>query len=433
MKPRTQLEKRVEALSATLKGLTSSQEKWGFDNVIPHYGIYKIKTMECCCVDCGHSWTGKKPKRCPSCGAKLTLVTNSRQMRFSDGKYYVILQKVKEFNVLRQFYLYYNKKRGEPSSVRYAVEVVQHWIDDTGHDTIRAKNLAMFPYYRSCPFCLDTNLSLKRDYDRYGYNNAYYHIPPDGVYPRYSCRDKLKRNGFSGRFNGLYPERAISYLLSDNKFETLWKKGMMDFVKKYFSSDKQRIAKYWKAVLDYDRYGYRVKDLSIWFDYLDLLDYFQKDLRSPHYLFPVDLAKEHDALVRKKQAILERIEIQHRKEKEMEKLAVLAEKSRYFDITFGNDLLFVVVLKTLEDYKHEGECQHHCVYTNSYYGKRDSLILSARMKEKPDQPVETIEVSLSDGHILQCYGRYNQPTKYHQAILDLVNNNSKQFISHGIS
>ena len=431
MRPGTILEKRVESLAGSLKGLTSSQEKWGLDHVIPHYCIYRTRIHRATCIDCGHTWFGKKPTRCPQCGAKLTVKEDTRQSRFIDRCYYGILQRCQEFNVFRLYYCYSNKKKGEPSATKYMVEVTQHWIGDDGQDTIRALRLTMFPYYRYCPFSLDSDLTLKRDCDNYGYYNTFYHIMPHRVYPRTSCTAMLKRNGFKGRFRGLPPERVIQGLLTDNRFETLWKNRMNDFCEEYQHNGKQHIRKYWKQVLDYHHYGYKAGNLNIWFDYLDLLEYFQKDLRSPHYLFPEFLGKEHDRLVQKKTAILERQELERRKQQDQDKLAVLAGKAKYFDITFSNDLFCVVVLKSLEEYKAEGDYQHHCVYTNSYYGKKDTLVLSARMKDSPDRPVETIEISLIDGRILQCYGKYNQPTQYHQDIIDLVNHNSKRFLTHG--
>jgi hypothetical protein len=163
-------------------------------------------------------------------------------------------------------------------------------------------------------------------------------------------------------------------------------------------------------------------------DYLDLLEYFRKDIHNHRYLFPEDIDAEHNRLMRRKAEIEEREELERKKEREKEKLAVLESKSKYFDITFGNGNMFVVVLKSLEEYKLEGDYQHHCVYTNGYYGKKGTLILSARMIDSPHKPVETIEISLKDGKILQCYGKCNRHTEHHQEILDLVNSNSNRFL-----
>lgn len=157
-------------------------------------------------------------------------------------------------------------------------------------------------------------------------------------------------------------------------------------------------------------------------------NYFHRDIRNPRYLFPDDLDAEHDRLMERKRRIEARLELERRKREEKEKLAVLEGKSRYFGITFGNDTFTVVVLKSLEEYRREGDLQHHCVYTNGYYGKKDSLILSARKRDAPDKPVETVEISLKTGKILQCFGACNRFTEYHDEIKNLVNKNSYKYL-----
>ncbi len=427
MRPGNALERRVDSLAAKLRDLTPAQMEWGLSHIIPHRCIYRTKSHKCTCVDCGHTWKEKSPKRCPHCGAKLTLLSDSRKRRFIEHKYYGIVQKVQEFSVIRLFYIYDNRKLGETATTGFW-EVVQHWISEDGSDTIRAKNLAMFPYYRTCPFSLDSDISIKRDKTWYGYRNAYYHFSPDRFYPRMKFFEILSRNGFKGDFHSFNPEDVFCHLLTDNRFETLWKLKMYDVAEYFLYKEKRRVLSRWRQILQFHKVGYAVKDLGIWFDYLDLLEYFHKDVNSPKYLFPEDLDAEHDRLMRKKQEILDRLELDRRKREEKDKLAVLESKSRYFGITFGNADLFIIVLKTLEDYKREGDLQHHCVYTNGYYGKKNTLVLSARMKDAPDKPVETVEISLNSGKILQCFGACNKFTDHHDEITALVNKNSYRFI-----
>ena len=430
MRPRNALERRVESLAASLKDLTPAQREWGLSHIMPHWCIYWTKSHKATCVTCGHTWKEKNPKRCPHCGAKLTLVKDSRKRRFIEHRYYGIIQEVQEFSVIRIFYIYDNRKLGEDATTSF-FEVLQHWIGEDGKDTIRARCIAMFPHYRACPFSLYTDLSLKRDANWQGYRKTYYHFSPDAFFPRMKFSEILSRNGFKGDFYSLYPEDVFSSLLTDSHFETLWKLGLYDLAGYYLYKGKDNVEKYWRQVIRANKAGYRIRDPSVWFDYLDLLEWFHKDLSSPKYLFPEDLSAEHDRLVKKKRAILERQELERRKQEEKEKLAVLERKSPFFGITFGNDRLFVIVLKTLEDYKREGDLQHHCVYTNSYYGKKDSLILSARMRDAPDKPVETVEISLKTGKILQCFGACNRFTKHHEEITKLVNKNTYQFLQHG--
>jgi hypothetical protein len=54
------------------------------------------------------------------------------------------------------------------------------------------------------------------------------------------------------------------------------------------------------------RNGYKVDDASIWRDYLNLLDFFGKDIHSAKYVCPADLKTEHDRYVKKKLEYRER-------------------------------------------------------------------------------------------------------------------------------
>ena len=72
-----------------------------------------------------------------------------------------------------------------------------------------------------------------------------------------------------------------------------------------------------------------------------------------------------------------------------------------------------------EFYK-EGEELHHCVFENRYYEKDNCLILDAAVK---GERTETIEIDLSLMQVVQCRGKYNQASKYHDMILNVMNSN----------
>ena len=61
-----------------------------------------------------------------------------------------------------------------------------------------------------------------------------------------------------------------------------------------------------------------------------------------------------------------------------------------------------------------------CVFSNAYYLKEDSLILSATIDGKR---IETIEVSLRTLEVVQSRGVCNKNTAYHEQIVNLVNAN----------
>lgn len=56
----------------------------------------------------------------------------------------------------------------------------------------------------------------------------------------------------------------------------------------------------------------------------------------------------------------------------------------------------------------------HCVFTNGYYLKKDSLILSATIE---GNRIETVEVSLKTLNVVQSRGVCNSNTEYHNRII----------------
>lgn len=408
---------RVAELSKTMGSLTSRQMEWGFAHCMPDRCVFNTKRHTASCINCGHEWNTDAPCVCPSCGRKLDVLRDSRIRRFNDIAIYDVVQRKEEFIVVRQFFLSRSQYKGKGTESSEVMEVVQHWIDTEGRHVIVARNLSMCPYYRTNPF-MWSEMSIKRESPWNGY---YYHMMPKATYIRRQHYPLLRRNGFDGDFRNMKPEYAIRLLLKDNRFETLWKLRMDELALRYANGDS-RITKYWKAVMLMRRYGYEA-EVSLWLDYLDLLDYFNKDLTNHAVVLPNDLKTEHDRLMDRKQKILDAERERERRERQKEKIRIFNQKSGYFGIRFGDDTMDVIVLSTIDEYKREGEVQHHCVYTNEYYAKPDSLILSARKKTDPDKPVETIEVSLKDGRILQCFGKFNRMTEYHQRVMDLVDRN----------
>ena len=425
MKPTTELERRVEQLSMTLKGLTPGQREWGLSRMVPHHATYKARTHEVRCFDCGHTWTEEDPVTCPYCGAKLKLDASPLRKVFTDFAWYGLVQKVEEFTVIRIFFMkIVRRKNGDNEDI--ISEVLQHWVDSSGRDTIRARMLGMNSYYLRCPFNLNSPLSIKRDRRLHGYRNPHLHIIPDGFYPKMTYSPILRRNGFRSSFHGMEPEDALCALLSDNRFETLWKLKRWGWANRYLFPDRNRIRRHWRAVLKCP--SVKPQESSLYLDTLDLMEHFGISSKGWNVPSHPEVISLHDRLRKRKDAEDERRRIAEIKLQEKEAVSVLESKSRFFGITFGNDSMNVIVLKSVEDYMDEGNKMHHCVFTNSYYGKKDSLVLSARMKDNPSKPVETVEISLRDGKILQCFGPCNAFTPHHQEILDLVGDNSWRFI-----
>ena len=77
---------------------------------------------------------------------------------------------------------------------------------------------------------------------------------------------------------------------------------------------------------------------------------------------------------------------------------------------FTDGQIAVRVLESVKEIIMEGKAMHHCVGTNGYYKKADSLILSATIDGKR---IETVEVSLSQLKVIQSRGVCNKQTEYH--------------------
>ncbi len=95
-------------------------------------------------------------------------------------------------------------------------------------------------------------------------------------------------------------------------------------------------------------------------------------------------------------------------------------RARYLDLVFSDGLIEISVLQTAEDFHNEGEIMHHCVYTNAYFAKDNSLIMSAHIGDKH---TETIEIDLQRLIISQARGSHSKNSKYHDRIISLVQRN----------
>ncbi|WP_232099675.1 PcfJ domain-containing protein [Flavobacterium bizetiae] len=100
-----------------------------------------------------------------------------------------------------------------------------------------------------------------------------------------------------------------------------------------------------------------------------------------------------------------------------------SRKKQFFGLEFTRENLSINVIESVQDFLEEGDMLRHCVFTNEYYKKKNSLILSAKFENKP---VETIEVALPSLEIVQCRGTKNKESPHHRQILKLLNQNLYQ-------
>lgn len=101
--------------------------------------------------------------------------------------------------------------------------------------------------------------------------------------------------------------------------------------------------------------GYHIADISLWTDYIRLLERCGKDIHNAHYVCPLDLKAEHDPLQERARIIQEREEREKQRKKAKENEERFKElKSKFFGLSFTDGLIVVSVLESVDDYYKEG-------------------------------------------------------------------------------
>ena len=427
MKPKTKLQKYVVELSAKLSPITAKQVQWGIDKCHTKFVVRSRGKSHC--LECGHAWTEDSPAlelltsiesgcECPSCGSTLKLREYKRSFR--ESVYFGILTTKKDMQVVRVFKLDKFMQKGEKPSFAQT-EVMQHWIDEKGNITTMSLAVnGLSRYYDEWITGSDFEIRVNRG--SY-HSEARHDIVPYAFYPEKKILPIIKRNGFRGYFyDDFIPQKMFSMILKDPRAEQLLKAKQLQLLKARTSdylAEKQD--KFWPSIMICIRHGYIVTKASDYLDYLQLLEYFGKDLRSPHYVCPESLHKAHNRLVEKKRMedLKKKIE-KLRKEIEQAQAEYEKAKKAYFGIAFVSDDIEVKVLTHVQEFYEEGDAMHHCVFSNKYYERPDSLVLSAR---RGNERLETVELSLKDYKIMQSRGLHNQQTEYHDKIVNLVTSN----------
>ena len=410
MKPRNKFEKAVLARSTRLCPITKAQHQWAFRECIDHFA-FRLPKGRTTCMDCGYSWTLEQPIdtcTCPQCRARLQVKT-TRARKLQQKQYFTLLTTCGEYQVLRMFLLVAEMEKGcrAQSSV---IEIGHYWWNDAGRQALVAIQRTFGHYIDSFSFC--SPMAIRND------SEAYRYVAYSQIYPKLKVANTLYRNGFNGEFHGIAPTQLIPALLTDSRAETMMKAGRHKDLRHLLSRGKG-LDNYWNSYKLTLRHHYIISDIALWCDYVDMLKRLGKDIHNPKYICPSDLRGEHDKRDAELRRQLEREAMERKREKAIADEERFRElKSKFFAICFTNGTIQVHVLESVQEYIDEGAELHHCLFSNEYYLKENSLILSATIEGKR---IETIEVSLDTLQVIQSRGICNQNTPYHDQIVSLVN------------
>ena len=321
-------------------------------------------------MDCGYSWTLEQPIdtcTCPQCRASLQVKT-TRMRKIQQKQYFTLLTTCGEYQVLRMFLLVVGMEKGcrAQSSV---IEIGHYWWNDAGRQALVAIQRTFGHYIDS--FSFYSPMAIRND------SEAYRYVAYSQIYPKLKVTNTLYRNGFNGEFHGIAPTQLIPALLTDSRAETMMKAGRHKDLRHLLSRGKG-LDNYWNSYKLTLRHHYIISDIALWCDYVDMLKRLGKDIHNPKYICPSDLRGEHNKREAELHRQREREAMERKREKAMADEERFRElKSKFFGIRFTDGTIQVHVLESVQEYLEEGAELHHCLFSNEYYLKENSLILSA--------------------------------------------------------
>ena len=425
MKPKTKLQVEVWNLHKTLSN-PIEQEPFVISN---HVFYYTTHYKNLVCMECNHQWKPTQVQhkevigvQCPECKKKLIKINTQNGGIAVRIITYSIAQVVERFQVIRYFSCW--KHMSKNKSPRYSFHALfEEWKDWDKNKIVivgRTQSWSGDGFSHS-------------DYEIRGYGQPHWNSDPyvgfasDINYPGAEFLPRFEKYGLNKYKHNCDFRFLISKLEHSPKVETLLKARQKELLTFAVHHDS-RYSTYWAQIKIVIRNKYKIKDAGIWYDYLDLLRYFNKDIHNPKFICPKALKKEHDRLMKKKRIILDREAREReqqaiiRRQQKLENAAAEFEErlKKFFDLEFTGGELTIQPLKSIDEFKEEGDELKHCVFTNEYYLKENSLILSARVS---GVRTETIELNLKTFKIMQSRGLKNNFTQYHNQIIELVNKN----------
>ena len=362
--------------------------------------------------------------------------TDWRDNRRTFRAYWQMMQVHHGIQVVRTFsFRVYNYKRKANPEPQLEAEVMQIWFGDGGQLYWNCMPVNSMGYYydawcraydmRKCPI----------PYGSY-YGGAYYRFSTvESVYVS-SVLPRFKYCGFDNekKLQSLKcPWFDMQTLMIDPIMETL-----------YRSNDKQD-RRWWNIINETDihyakaaitamkicrRHKYDVKDVGIWRDLIKALSYLKLDLHNPFYVCPADLNKMHDVMVKR----MGRLQEERERTRAIKRAAKFEESykklhGKYIGLMVQNENINIYTCPSVADMAQEGKAMHHCVYRMAHYKKKDSIILFVRNKK--DERVSTMELSLSNWNIIQNRGVNNSVPMYYNEANKLVMDNIKLFKNAG--
>lgn len=262
-------------------------------------------------------------------------------------------------------------------------------------------------------FANNSDITIKSERIWY---NAY---TKDTVVLRSSAKDFNKYSVVINRYNNVYE-------FQDPRIESIIKCGYQVIVDYLIDNRKSLSAHLWTAFKVAHRHHFRLNSTDQvykWLCLINMLRRYGKDYRNPHYICPKDLDEaynkmidEHDRQVRIETEKIERLKANKLIAEWSDKY--VKEHKKYLGIVITGAGISITPLQSVNEFYEEGKAMHHCVFSNGYCMKKDTLILSA--KDEEGNRLATIEYNLPKKMIMQCRARCNQVPPRKDEIENLI-------------
>ena len=155
-------------------------------------------------------------------------------------------------------------------------------------------------------------------------------------------------------------------------------------------------------------------------DYFEACVFLGLDMTQDKNVYPHNFRYWHNIRIAEKEA--KQRELNREKYKEFNKIFNRISK-KYISMELKDNEYSTIIAKSKDDLIFEGDHLHHCVGKMNYDKKfvdEQSLIFFVRLNNNLDLPYVTLEYSLSDKRVIQCYG--DRDSRPNENVLDYVNN-----------
>ena len=430
MKAKTKNQIKVVKLNKRIKPIGVTISNWAKENVLPVFA-HRYKSGVINCLKCGNHWKSTSPvayydkiieTKCLKCNSKLRVVSTNDRVR-KDENYFTQVTTIDNYQLIRTFMINANYKCRWHA--KYTIqECFRIFINEKGKQEVIGLIKSISYYNSSWQGGLELRNPDVIDI-RYNQEGLLYH--------KWKLQDYVVQKGFNAYVNDEVLNTAkliISRLLISSGLETILKKGNINMFS-YFLNRIAMLKNFWPTMKIVLKNDYPVESWGSYFDMIDALIYFDKDILNSKYICPVNFNESHDYWIKKKRKKLDKIrdiEIAKRNYEilQFEKLSFDKYENRMKVFLklhlLGNQISIKPLLK-IEDVKKAGELMHHCIFNSEkYWRESDNLLLGAYFKDKL---IETAQYSIKHNQVVDCYGTNNKETKFHSDILDLINKNKK--------